>query len=167
MNVFKLILISVLILLGTSIKAQTNPIVGKWLTVDDGGDSLVIELTKDKVFYLISISEKDTIGGLNKYDENASDDEDSIFIDHKYVLNLNVYPHRLELTAFHAGTDSFEYIIPCFFEFRENGSIALVLYDEGIFREDGDDPDLIRREFYTDAKVDDSKYGVTIFKPLK
>lgn len=150
-----------------SILAQTNPIAGKWLTVDDSGDSLIIELTKDKAFYLISVSEKDTIGGLNKYDENASDDEDSIFIDHKYILNLNVYPHRLELTAYHAGTDSFEYIIPCFFEFRENGSIALVLYDEGIFREDGDDPDLIRKEFYTNAKIDGSEFEATIFKPLK
>lgn len=165
MNLLKLISISALILFSSLSKAQNNPLVGKWVTID-GGDSLILELTKNNVFYLISISEEDTIGGLRQYTEEANDGKDSIFLDHKYTYDLGIYPHRLELTAYHANTDSFEYIIPCFFLFREDGSIALVLYDDGIFRDEGDDPDVIKNEFYTNAKINENKFGVTIFKRL-
>lgn len=154
------------ILVSTLVYSQNNPLVGKWLTID-GGDSIVLELTNDGIFYLTASDERDTIGGINKYTDDFGDGEDSVFLDHRYIINTAIFPHRLALEAFYSNTDSICFIIPTIFEFKENNTLRMVLYDEGIYSEDDDDIDKLLKEFYAEAKFDDDYFEVITFKLLK
>jgi hypothetical protein len=161
-----IILLLLLLVFGSSNLAKAQSLAGKWMNIDKS-DTTILELRKDSVYFIYLLGEEETIGGIKSYDEIASDD-DSVFLDHKYSVNTSVFPHRLTLTAYYTGTDSFYYILPIVFEFRENNSIAVIAYDEGIFREDGDDPEKILKEFYTSTpKIDEKKDEVIVFKPLK
>jgi hypothetical protein len=159
-------ILTLLILFSITASSQTKPLVGKWLTVD-GGDSIILELTQEGIFYLTASDEEDTIGGIHKYSDDFGTGEDSIFLDHKYVVDMSTYPHKLTLTAYYSGTDSFCYIIPAIFEIKENNTINMVFYDDGIYNEDGDDKDALLKEFYKEAKIDDNYFEVIIFEFLK
>lgn len=164
------------LLISNSLLAQNNPIAGKWLTIDND-DTIVIELTKDKVFYLISLTDNDTVGGLNKYSEYDSyiDShnyyEDSVFLDCKYTYDLGVFPHRLILTAYYAGTDSFKFIIPSIFEFKENNSISIVAKSAHITNGINKNPDKELKEFFASVKLNERVnkrfFKVYTLNPLK
>lgn len=162
----KSIVATIVLLISINAISQTKPLVGKWLTVD-GGDSIILELTQSGVFYLTASDERDTIGGLHQYTDDFGDGEDSIFLDHKYAVDMSVFPHRLTLTAFYTGTDSFCYIIPAIFELKENNTINVVLYDDGIYNEDGDNKNELLKEFYSEAKIDEKEFDIIRFEFLK
>lgn len=153
------------ILTSTLVYSQNNPLVGKWLTIN-GGDSFILELTNDGIFYLTASYEEDTLGGMHQYTDDFGTGEDSIFLDYKYDVDMSVFPHKLTLTAYYSGTDSFCFIFPAVFEFKEKNTIKLILYEEGIHREGGDDPELIMKEFYTDVKIDEDFFEIIEFKLL-
>lgn len=167
MKKLKYIFFSIAILASTLVFSQNNPLIGTWITVD-GADTVSLELTKAGVYFITYSDVNDeVIGGINTYSDEFGDLGDSIFLDHKYAVDMSVFPHRLTLTAYYTGTDSFCLIIPAIFELKENNSIWLVIHDDGIYSEDGDEPEPMLKKFYSETKIDDKQFEVLTFTKLK
>lgn len=158
---FVIIIISIC---NTTINAQAPS--GKWFLVEEG-DTSVLELRKDSVFFLISKSNGLHLGGLNTYSPEISD-EDSLFLDYKYVCDLSTFPHHLILTGYYANTDSIDFVIPTYFEFWEDGSLVLFIHDLGILSPDEDDIEHSIAAFYKNIDIAKNNYEeALIFKPRK
>lgn len=158
-----LILITVLFL-NSALIAQ--PLSGKWHIIEEG-DTSTLELSKDNVFSLISESNGLRFEGLNAYSPEESED-DSIFIDHKYVCKLSTFPHHLILKGFYTNTDSISFVIPTYFEFKEDGSLVLFFHEDGILTPDEDNIEEVLKEFYKNLSIKEEDYEeALIFKAQK
>lgn len=166
MRLLKPLLLLLILFTSTALlKAQKAP-VGNWLTID-GGDSITLKLTANNVFYLGLSDEPDVkFGGLNTYSEEESY-EDSVFLDFIYTFDASTTPQRLTLYVNHTGTDSSVMIILSTFEQKDENTITLIMCDEEIYPEDGDDPKAIMKEFYTGVIANKDDYEAVTFKRIK
>ncbi len=149
------------------INSQAQSITGKWFLIEEG-DTAKLELSKDSIFHLIFKKTGTNLGGLYTYSPEESEDDDSVFIDHKYTCKLNIFPHQLVLTGYYANTDSVSFIIPTYFEFWEDGSLVLFLHEDGILDFEDGNPKKLIEEFYKSAVIKKENYEeALIFKPTK
>lgn len=160
------IFLSITLITATLAFSQNNPLVGTWV-VDEYTDSIILELTKEGVFYLSPADRDETFGGIHQYSKEYTEN-DSVFLDHKYTIDMSSFPHKLTLTAYFSGTDSFCYILPMVFRLKEDTTFEAMAYEEGILRENKENPEPILKEFYaTTAKFDTEEFDLMVFKRLK
>lgn len=132
----KFLLIFCLILGFFTIKAQNN-LKGRWLHVDDAGDSAVVELKNKNLLsiYLIFMGAIDSseffvTGAGNEFGEGDEDeDEGSMLVDAKYKTS-KTHKNHLYFVLYHAGTNKPYLILPLLYSQPSPDRLVLTMLND-------------------------------------
>ncbi len=133
------ILLTLCLVLGFSATEAQNNLKGRWLHVDDAGDSAVVELKNKNLLsiYLIFMGAIDSseffvTGAGNEFGESDEDEDEeggSMLVDAKYKTS-KTYKNHLYFVLYHAGTNKPYLIYPLLYSQPSPDKLVLTISEE-------------------------------------